>query len=67
MTRIPNNVINNLAECNLLHDINNNPKEAKHLNSHCSHILHRCINTRKSKAKVKTFAFFLKVNAVPRL
>ena len=47
MTRIHNNEANNIAECNLLHDIINPPKRAKILNSDYSHILHVCMNTRK--------------------
>ena len=47
MTRIHNNEDNNIAECNLLHDIINPSKRAKILNVQYSHILHGCINTRK--------------------
>ena len=59
MTRIHNNEVNNIAECNLLHDIINPPKRAKILNIHYSHILHGCMNTRKGKEKFKNFPIIL--------
>ena len=59
MTRIQNNEIKNIAECNLLHDIINPPKHAKYLNSHYSPFLHGCTNTRKGKAKFKNFGILL--------
>ena len=34
MTRIHNNELNNIAECNLLHDMINPQKRAKIFNSH---------------------------------
>ena len=55
MTRIHNNEVNNIAECNLLHDIINPPKHAKILNIHYSPILHGWMNTRKGRAKFKDF------------
>ena len=45
MIYIHDNEVNNIAECNLLHDITNHPKRAKNINSHYSHILHACMNT----------------------
>ena len=45
MTRIQNNGVKNITECNLLHDISNPPKRAKNLNIHYSPILHLCMNT----------------------
>ena len=59
MTRIQNNKVNNIAECNLLHDIINPPKRAKILNSHYSPIIHECMNTRKGKAKFNNFCILL--------
>ena len=59
MTRIHNNEVKNIAECNLLHDIINPPKRAKNLNSHYYPILHVCMNTRKGKAKFKNFHILL--------
>ena len=46
---------NKIAECNLLHDMINPPKLTKHLNSHYSHIIHKCMNTIKGKGKFKKF------------
>ena len=59
MTRIHNNKINNILECNLLHDITNPPKRAKKLNNHYSTILHGCMNSRKGGAKFKHFCILL--------
>ena len=59
MTRIQNNEVNNIAECNLLHDIINPPKRTKKLNIHYSPILHGCMNTRKGRAKFKNFRILL--------
>ena len=53
MTCIHGNKINNLAECNLLHDILNPSKRTKHLNSHYSPILQGCMNILKGKLKFK--------------
>ena len=50
-----NNEVKNIYERNLLRDIINPPKRAKHLNSHYSHILHGCMNTRKGRVKFKDF------------
>ena len=47
MTRIYDNEVNNISECNLLHDIINPPKLTKNLNSHYSPIIHGCMNTIK--------------------
>ena len=47
MTRIHNNEVNNVAECNLRYDIINPPKCTKHLNRRYCHILHRCMNNIK--------------------
>ena len=59
MTLIDNNEVNNISEFDLLYDIINPPKRAKHLNSHYNHILHGCMNTRKVKAKFKLFRILL--------
>ena len=67
MTRIKNNEVKNIAECNLLQDIINPPKRTKKLNSHYSPILHGFMNNRKGRAKFKTFAFYWTVDVVPRL
>ena len=47
------------AECNLIYDIINPIKRANKLNSHYSHILHVCMNTRKGKAKFKNLHMLL--------
>ena len=59
MTPIYNNEVNNIYGCNLLHDIINPPKRAKNVNNHYSPILHRCMNNRKGKARLKTFRVLL--------
>ena len=59
MTRIQNNQVKNISECNLLHDIINPPKHAKKLNSHYSPIIHVCMNTRRSKANFNNFHILL--------
>ena len=55
MIFIHDNKVNNIAECNLLHDIINPPKRAKNINIYYSTILHGCINTRINKARLKNF------------
>ena len=42
--------VNNIAECNLLHDIINPHKRAKNINSHYYPILRGCMNNRKFRA-----------------
>ena len=59
ITSIHDNEVNNIYECNLLHDIINPPKMTKFLNIHYSPILHVCMNTRKSKSKFKNFRILL--------
>ena len=59
MTRIHNNEVNNISECNLLHDIINTTKRSKQINSHYYYILHGCMNTRKDKAKFKKHCILL--------
>ena len=59
MTRIHDNELNNIAECNLLHDMINTPKHTKNLISHYSPILHGFMNTRKSKERFKNFRILL--------
>ena len=53
MTCIHHKEVNEIAECNLLHDIINPKKRTKHLNSHYFHILYGCINTRKGTENFK--------------
>ena len=61
MTRIHDNKINNIAECNLLHGIISPPKCTKHLNEHYSPILNGCMNYRKGKPKFKNFLILLDI------
>ena len=67
MTRIHNNGVNNITECNLLHDIINPPKRAKILNNHYSPILHGCMNTKKGRAKFKNFHIILESKCISKI
>ena len=51
MTRIHNNEVNNISECNVLHDIITPPKRTKNLNIHYSSIIHGFMNTKKNQNK----------------
>ena len=55
MNNIHDNDKNNIAECNLLHDILNYYKFVKGANYHYYPRLFGCINTRRGKARYKTF------------
>ena len=59
MIYIHDNEVNNIAECNLLHDIINPPKCAKNVNSHYYPILNECINIRKDKENFESFQIIL--------
>ena len=59
MTRIHDNEVNNIAECNLLHDIINPTKITITLNSHYYHILHGCMNKIKGREKFNNFKILL--------
>ena len=59
MTCIYDTEVDNIAECNLLHDIFNPPKHTKKIKIHYSPILHGCMNTRKGKAKFNNFRILL--------
>ena len=61
MNRIHDTKVNNIAECNLIHDIINPPKRTKKLNIHYSTILHGCMNNKNSKAKFKKFQILLDI------
>ena len=61
------NEVKNIAEYNLLHDIINPPKRAKNINSHYSHILYVCMNTRKGRAKFKNFRIILYSGCSPTI
>ena len=51
--------VNNIYECNLIHDILNPSKYAKYINIHYSPILLICKNTREGKASFYNFRIFL--------
>ena len=53
MNRIHDNKVNNIAKCNLLHDMINPSKHTKNINSHYSPILDGYMNKRKGKYKFK--------------
>ena len=59
MTRIHDDKVNKIYECNLLDDIIISPKHTKTLNSHDSPILNGCMNIRKVRAKFKNFWILL--------
>ena len=59
MTYIHDNEVNNIAKCNLLHDIINPPKRARNINIHYSPILHGFMNTRKGRSKFKNILIIL--------
>ena len=59
MTRIHDDEVNKISECNLLHDIINPPKRTRILNIHYSPIINGCMNTRKSRAKFNNFQILL--------
>ena len=61
MTRMHDNKVNNIAECNLIHHTVNHTKLTKTLNSYYSLILHVCMNNIKSKAKFKNFQIQLDI------
>ena len=56
---IKDNEVNNISECNLLHDIINTPKRAKNINSYYSLIIYECMNIRKGIAKLKSLQILL--------
>ena len=67
MTRIHNNEVNNIAECNLLHDIINPPKLAK-IYIAINHLLYMDVWILEMlKQTLKTFSFYWKVDVVPQL
>ena len=51
VNNIHDNGINNISECNLLHDIFNPSKFVKITNSDYYPILHGCINKRRGEAE----------------
>ena len=65
--RIHGNEVENIAECNLLHDIINTPKCTKNLNGHYSTILYGCMNTRKGKEWFKKSLILLESRCSPTI
>ena len=59
MIYIHDNEVNNIAECNLLHDIINPPKCDKNIDSHYAPILNVWMNTIRGRAKFKNFRILL--------
>ena len=53
------NEVKNIAEFNLLHDIINTPELTKNINICYSPTVHRCVNTRKGRAKFTNFQIIL--------
>ena len=54
MKHIYDKYVNKIPECNLLHDIINPPKCAKHVDTHYYPILHGCMNTRHGGESLRT-------------
>ena len=53
MNCIHDNVVNNIAEYNVLHDILNPSKFTKNINSHYYPILHEGMNILKGRENIK--------------
>ena len=51
MKSIHDNDVNDISEYNLIYDTLNHNKHNKNMNSNHSHIIHRCMNTHRGKAK----------------
>ena len=56
MNCIYDNRLNNIAECNLLHDILHTYKQTKNINIHYYPIIHGCMNIHMGKAKKTTLS-----------
>ena len=67
MIQIYEKEVNKIPEFNLLHDISNLPKRAKHLNINYSPIIHGCMNTRKVERGLRTSEFYWTLDVIPRL
>ena len=61
MVHIHDKEVNNISECNLIHDRINPPKRARILNSHYPPILHGCMNTREGRTNFKNFQNLLDI------
>ena len=61
MNNINDNIVNKIAEYNLLHYIPFSSKNAKHTNSNCYPILHRCMIKQKGTTRFKHFIILLDI------
>ena len=59
MMRIHDREVNQISECNILHDIINPSKRAKILNVYYCPNLRGCMNTRKGREKFNNFQTLL--------
>ena len=59
MNRIHDKKLNNIAQCDLLHNIINPYKHAKSINNHYSSILHECMSTCRGVSNFKNFRILL--------
>ena len=59
MKLIHDNNVNNIAACNLIHDIPNPSKRTKHLNIYYYPIIDGGMNTRRGRATCKSFRILL--------
>ena len=66
MNLIHDKEVNNISECNLLHNILNPSKFIKNININYSPILHLCTNKRRLMEKIKTFESYWIVDIVRR-
>ena len=59
--------VNDTSKYNLLNYIPNPSKHTKNTRTHYSLILHGCMNTRRGRAKYRTFKSCYIVDVIPRL
>ena len=64
MKNIHDNAVNDIAECNVIHNVINPYKHTINTNSHYYPILHGCTNTRRGRTKYKTFPISYIVDVV---
>ena len=53
------NKVNNIAECNLLHDMLKPSKYTKSINKYCTPTIHVCMNIHNGRAKYNNFRILL--------
>ena len=61
MVHIHDKEVNNISECNLIHDMINPPKCARIININYPPILHGCMNTREGRTNFKNFQNLLDI------